>query len=317
MDKRELLHATLSGETGNRLLCGFWHHFDDSARAGQASVAAHKEFFEKTDADILKVMNEHLYRLEQTVETAADWSRVRPVSFAAGPYAEYVEEFKAIRAAIPAEVPLFATVHGVLVSAYHATEKPGNFSNPDNMVSRHLRESPESVAVGLEAVARTLIELCGHLARAGADGIYYAALGGESYRFDRPLFESFVKPYDAMVIDAVNGLDAISILHICKDKVVVPMYRGINADIVNWAVHECEYSLSDGRTLFPGQTLLGGFDDRSGVLVSGTAEEIERETDRIVAEAGRLRFIVGADCTLPGNVETWRINTVRDRTRGL
>ena len=311
MDKRERLLATLQGEKTDGMLCGFWHHFNDSCKYGQASIQAHVEFFQYTDADILKVMNEHTYRIDCSIEQSSDWKKVKPSSFDTGPYPQYIEEFKALKKALPKDVPLFATVHGVLVSAYHATELPGNFSNPHNMVSRHLKQDPSSVAVGLQAIAETLILLCRQLVKAGADGIYYAALGGESYRFERSLFETYVKPYDKQVIDSINDLKAKSILHICKDKVVLPMYQGIQADIVNWAVHESEYSLSDGRLLFPEATLLGGFDDRSGVLVEGSKAEIEQEVEVIVAEAGRKRFIIGADCTLPTDIELWRLNAAR------
>ncbi|WP_320129738.1 uroporphyrinogen decarboxylase family protein [uncultured Sphaerochaeta sp.] len=311
MDKRELLLATLQGEKTERIPCGFWYHFDDSCKYGQAAIQAHVDFYEKIDADILKVMNEYSYRIDREIKNPRDWRAVRPSSFSDSPYTGYLDEFKALKKALPSEVPLFATVHGVLVSAYHATEKPGNFSNPDNMVSRHLKQDPESVAVGLQAIAQTLIALCEHLVEAGADGIYYAALGGEAYRFERSLFESYVKPFDKQVIEAINGMGAKSILHICKDQIVLPMYQGIPADIINWDIHDCPYSLSDGRALFPGKTLLGGFDDRSGELVDGSLASIEQAVEDMVAVAGRERFIIGSDCTLPTDVEPWRLNAAK------
>ncbi|NCC65608.1 MAG: hypothetical protein EOM15_13240, partial [Spirochaetia bacterium] len=211
------------------------------------------------------------------------------------------------------DVPLFATVHGVLVSAYHATQIPGFFSDPNNMVSRHLREDPGSVAVGLGRVADTLIELCAQLKEIGVDGIYYAALGGESYRFTPQLFSSYVKVFDKQVVDAIKALDLISVLHICKDQVMLDQYQGIEADIVNWAVHECSYPLVAGRSLFPKATLLGGFDDRSGVLIDGSITQIEQKVDDIVSSAGRSRLIIGADCTLSEDVAHWRLCAALNR----
>jgi uroporphyrinogen decarboxylase len=311
MDKKELLLATLQGEKTDRLPCGFWYHFDESHKYGQAAIDAHIDLFEKIDADILKVMNEYTYKISNEIKNPKDWRAVRSTSFLDSPYTGYLEEFKALKKALPSDVPLFATVHGVLVSAYHATEKPGNFSDPNNMVSRHLKQDPESVAVGLQAITGTLISLCEQLVEAGADGIYYAALGGEAYRFERSLFESYVKPFDKQVIEAINSLGSKSIMHICKDQIVLPMYEGIPADIINWDVHDCPYSLSAGRALFPGKTLLGGFDDRTGELVDGTTEAIENELKHIVEEAGRDRLIIGTDCTLPTDIEVWRLNAAK------
>lgn len=312
MDKRELLYATIAGETTGRIPCGFWHHFPKEYSHGAASVQAHLAYFEATDADILKVMNEHMYRLDRDISCTADWRKVRRQKFEDTPYVDFIDEFKAIRDVIPSEVPLFATMHGVLVSGYHATEVLGHFMNPDNKISCQLREDPETVGAGLKTIADTLIELARRLKQAGADGIYYAALGGESYRFTQDLFETYIVPLDAYVIDAVHDMGLLSVLHICKDKVRVPSYRTIDADIVNWAVHDCGYSLADGRDIFPGKTLLGGFDDRSGVLVEGTKSEIEEEAMRIISEVGGRNYIFGADCTLPEDVEPWRINTVHD-----
>ena len=49
----------------------------------------------------------------------------------------------------------------------------------------------------------------------------------------------------------------------------------------------------------------------------GTKEEILAETDRIVKEAGRDKLIIGSDCTLPGDIEPWRIRTVIDYAHTL
>ncbi len=307
MDKRELLKATIRGERTDRIPCGFWHHFSDDKSTGEASILAHLDFFNAIDADILKVMNEHRYHIPISITNPSDWMRLQAQNFSDTPYEAYLDEVKEIKKRLPNDVPIIATVHGVLVSAYHATETPGNFSNPENMVSQHLRKEPESVARGLQSITDTLIGFCKRLAEAGVDGIYYAALGGESYRFTPALFESYVKPFDKQVIDAINELGLISILHICKDKVMLPLYEGIDADIVNWAIHECQYGLREGRNFFPAATLLGGFDDRSGVLVDGSTTQIENEIDSIIQMAGRNRLIIGADCTLPFDVTAWRL----------
>ena len=317
MDRKEQLHAVLSGESEEGIISGFWHHFPKEASYGEKSVKAHIDFYNSIKPDILKVMNEHTFQIREKINKPEDWKKVTHIPFSEGPYPAYIEEFKAIRKALPSDLPLFATVHGVLVSAYHATETPGNFMNPDNMVSRHLREDPESVAKGLDVVAESLIELSEKLAEAGADGIYYAALGGEAYRFSEKIFTDYVKKYDSMVIDGINKARAISILHICKDKIRLPLYSGIDADIINWDTHDCEYSIGEGRKYFPGKTLLGGFDDRTGILVEGTEDEIRRETDRIVREAGKEKLIIGSDCTLPENIEPWRIRTVIEYAHSL
>lgn len=317
MDRRELLHAVLRGERTDRIPCGFWNHFPVQCHTGEAAVQAHLDYYAKVEPDMLKVMNEHMYRIEKPISTVGDWAGLSPLPFERTGYEQYVEEFRMLRQELPKDLPLFATIHGVLVSAYHATEKPGNFSNPDNLVSRHLREDPETVFKALQSVVETLSELCRRLIECGADGIYYAALGGEAHRFERGFFEKYVKPLDAAMIDNIRSMGAITIMHICKENVVLPMYQGIDADVFNWAIYDCDYSLADGRKIFPGKTLLGGYDDRTGLMVDGTPEEIAERAAAIVAEAGRERLILGADCTLPEDVDVRRIKAVMHAAANL
>lgn len=310
MDRKEMLAATLSGEDTKGICCGFWYHFNETQKFGEASIKAHIDFYNRVNPDILKIMNEHTFIIREEIKKPEDWKKVSHIPFNEWKNSALIEEFKAIKKELPNDLPLFATVHGVLVSAYHATETPGNFMNPDNMVSRHLREDPEAVSKGLEVIAESLIELCRAFSDAGADGIYYAALGGEEYRFSANIFTDYVKYFDNMVIEGIKDTGKISILHICKDKIRLPLYSGIDADIINWDIHDCIYGIDKGRAYFPGKTLLGGFDDRTGILVEGTEEEIVKETEEIVRKAGKKKLIIGADCTLPGNIESWRIRTV-------
>jgi len=317
VDRRERLHAVLRGESIDRVLCGFWNHFSSEQWYGKAAVQAHVDYYHKVKPDMLKVMNEHLYRLEKPISHVSDWKGIKALPWESTGYEQYLEEFRMLRRELPQDLPLFATVHGVLVSAYHATEEPGFFGNLDNLITRHLREDPDTVAEALKTVVATLSRLVTELVKAGADGIFYAALGGEAERFEESLFENYVKPLDAAVIEHIKDQGAISVLHICKGGTNIPMYAGIDADVINWALHESSYTLTDGRRLFPGKTLLGGFDDRSGVLVDGTAEEIARKAAKIVSEAGRERFILGADCTLPEDIEIAHLRAVMEAARDL
>ena len=73
-----------------------------------------------------------------------------------------------------------------------------------------------------------------------------------------------------------------------------------------------EMSLGEGKEFFGGRCVLGGFDNRkSGVLYSGSREEIEAETEKLVKEAGVKGVMIGADCSLPSDIATERFKWVR------
>lgn len=55
---------------------------------------------------------------------------------------------------------------------------------------------------------------------------------------------------------------------------------------------------------------MGGMDDGSPILISGSQKELEREVHNILAENDYPGFILASDCTLPSDLpyEKIRIN---------
>ena len=60
---------------------------------------------------------------------------------------------------------------------------------------------------------------------------------------------------------------------------------------------------------------MGGLANRSGVLVNGTEEEIRSEVHKVLQDFGTQGFILGADCTLPTDIELWRVNAAVEAAR--
>jgi uroporphyrinogen decarboxylase len=170
------------------------------------------------------------------------------------------------------------------------------------------------VAPALDAVADTLIDLSLASVEAGATAIYYSSIGGEKFRFDAETFERHVKPFELRVLDAIKAAGVPVILHICKPDTRLESYRDYPCDAVNWAVHENEHGLEKGRALF-GAPLLGGLDDRSGVLVEGSEAEIAREVHAVIDAVGPRGFILGADCTLPTDISLTRVRAAVEAAR--
>ena len=168
----------------------------------------------------------------------------------------------------------------------------------------------------LNAVTETLIEWSLACLEAGADGIYYGAQGGEEHRFNEYTFLNYVKPYDLQVLEALRKKTDLLCLHICKDKTRLPLYKDYPADVVNWAIHEGRYDLKEGRKIFD-IAVLGGLDDRGGVIVEGGEEEIATEVRSLISEFGKTSFILGADCTLPTEIPLRKIRAAVSAARSL
>lgn len=82
-------------------------------------------------------------------------------------------------------------------------------------------------------------------------------------------------------------------------------YAGYPGDLFNWDVHRAGLSLEEGRELFQ-KPILGGLDNH-GVLVEGSLEAIRQETQKIIEAMGKRGFMLGADCTVPGEIDWARL----------
>ena len=306
MTRKERVLATVRGETPDRVPAAFWLHFPESMHHGEQAVKAHLKFWEETETDILKVMNENLLP-RQPIAAAGDWRHIRPLRLDDPFVVDQLDIIKAVADAVGDETPVIATIHGVFASAFHTAFGRDPYEQKRAGLVAHFREAPKAVQAGFRAIAEGLAALTQASLQAGAHGIYYAALGGEQALFTADEFAELIEPLDRAVLDAAREASAFNILHICKDHVDLRRYANYQPQVVNWAVHEGNPPLIEGRELFPASTLLGGLDDRAGVLVSGTGPELETAVAAAIEEMGIERFILGADCTLPTEISYQRI----------
>ena len=95
----------------------------------------------------------------------------------------------------------------------------------------------------------------------------------------------------------------------------MPRYKdyGRLADVVNWGIYEDnDFSLEDGRALFPESAIMGGLANRKGVIIDGSDDELREAVHGIIRGFGKERFIFGADCTLPTELPYSRIHKIMD-----
>ncbi len=298
MNKIERVRAALVGAEVDRVPASFWFHFTPDKARGEASVKAHLDYYRESGVDFLKVMNEHPYQANVSIETPVDWTRVRPAPLGAPFYQKQLDEIKRIVDELQGECLVITTIFGPFASGNHA----GN-----RMVAEHLKADPESVNQGLAAIADSLAEFAVACVDAGASGIYYSAQGGEEDRFTEEEFLRYIKPHDLTVLDAVKDHGEFHLLHICKDRIRLQAYADYPGHAVNWAATKNNLSLTEGRELFK-RTIVGGMDDR-GIMVNGSPEEIQAAAREVIADFGATGFILGADCTLPTDIPVDNIRT--------
>lgn len=316
MNRRERVMAVVQGRTPDRIPSGFWLHFPPGNGYGKAAEDIHVDFFERTGTDICKIMNENLLPKDESINVPADWNHIKPFDKKADYIQRQLDLIKRIADRMAGEAVLLATIHGVVASVSHVLGGSSLYDRDKLTQVRHLRENPQGMRAAYEAVTEILAYLAEESLKAGADGIYYAALGGEKYGHTPEEFDEFIRPGDVAVMKAAQGRSCFNVLHICKDNIDLARYADYPGEVVNWGVYSDNLSLADGRKLFPGRVILGGLDDRSGVLVDGTLDQIRAEVRQIVDGFGKAGFILGADCTLPTEIDYARIRCAVEAAAG-
>ncbi len=302
MNKIERLKAAINGELPDKVPAGFWFHFPSSYGVKEL-IDGHIELYKHTDMDIIKVMYEFGYSLTEQVSKPSDWYKIKPEGKTSTYYKKQKDVIKGIVDKVQGDVMVFTTMFGPFKSAVMAYG--------DDLVMAHSKEDPEAVAAGVNTIAEALVEWAEGYLEAGADGIYYSAQFAELGRFTYDEWSKLVRPSDLKVLNVADKKeDKYNILHICgepeyKFKTHVDRFYDYSGDIVNWAVYDNNYELERGRDLFK-RTILGGLDNR-GVIINGTFDEITDEVHNVIRKFGKRGLMIGADCTLPGDIDPDRI----------
>ena len=305
MNKIERVRAVLKGEIPDAVPASFWFHFPKDQAHGNAAVKAHLDYYQRADLDFLKIMNEHRYRVETQIKNPSDWRRIKPVPLKSEFYQAQLDEIKMITDKLGGDCLTVITIFNPFSSGKHAS---------DYLITEHLKADPESVNLGMQTIAESLAEFSAACLDAGADGIYFAAQGGEADRFEEHIFTEVIKPNDLTVLNAVKDISDFNILHICQDKVRLHLYSDYPGNVVNWAATaQHNVPLLGGKKLF-NRPILGGLDNR-GVIVDGTPEDIRQAVHEVISSFGPRGLIIGADCTLPTEIDVENIHAAVEAAR--
>lgn len=225
---------------------------------------------------------------------------------------EQLERVKRVNEGLRGEVLSFYNVYAPFSSI--------RFGSSDELVMAHIRENPAAVLQAMEVIAENnslLTEMV--IKEGGCNGIYYCLQGGEADRFSHEEYRTLITPSDRMVLDFANSLSENNILHCCgwagiKNR--MENWTDYPAKCVNWAIYIEGLPLWEGKKLFGGRAVLGGFDNRpGGILYQGTRQQVEAACEELIANTGHTGVLFGADCTLPADVDITRIRWVTDKAK--
>lgn len=296
MNKRDAVLQILDDSRSQAYIpAGFFIHFDRQYHRGQAAVEKHLEYFRYTAMDFVKIQYEHSFPRLPDIQQPADWAKI-PL-YKEDFFEEPLHVVDGLVKAAKAEALILVTLYSPFMCAGQSSGK---------LITEHLREDPEKVKPGLEIVTESLLQFVRGCIARGVDGFYTSTQGGEADRFeDKTIFEQYIKPFDLTLMEEINRECPFNILHVCDyhsgydDLTPFLDYPG---HVVNCSQQLGEDTLAgaDIARLF-GRPFMGGL-DRHGVITSGDKAAIEQNVKQVL-QAAPERFILGADCTLPGNID--------------
>jgi uroporphyrinogen decarboxylase len=292
--KREAMLSFKNGGPGPGYVpAAFFLHFGENARLGKAAIDKHLEYYRFTGMDFLKVQYERTFPALPQIKTPADWKSMP--RYGLDFYRPQLEVVDALVKATRGEALVLVTLYSAFMCAGHSTSRA--------RLAKHLDENADAVRPALDTITDSLLDFVRECRNLGVDGFYASTQGGEAGTFRDPsLFAKHVMPCDLRIMRMIDASFAFNVLHVCD-------YEAPYADLAPFApypghVVSCsprlttgERSLRDLQKLFD-RPIMGGM-DRKGVLATGTVDEVRREAERVL-KAAPDRFVLGADCTVPG-----------------
>ncbi len=324
--KRELVLKAFRGEPVDRVPVGFWHHFtnEDEWLVGfgnqaiiEKNLAGHQAFLAEVEPDFIKLMSDGYFaypneRLKK-VQSIKDLADIEPLGADHPWISEQVELVQKIRAGFTEDL---VAIYNIFAPVTYFKWLIGKVAGGDDIIADFLVEDAVLTKRVLDVIAQDIAALTERIIKeAGADGIYLSVQSIQDARVSAEDYKAFIAPSELVVLEAANAAGGVNILHICGYEGArndVHLFTDYPAQVINWAVGPEGISLAEGRKLFGGRTVLGGFENgKEGLLYTGSQAVIQDETKRLIAEAGKVALIIGADCTIPSDIEAERIQWVR------
>ncbi len=310
------LSQAFNNEEEKEVPISFWHHFapnefvsaKEHPEVVDQNLNGLKKYVQDVNPDFIKLMTDGFFLYDfqdvENVQDADSLQKIKPLSHDNWWFRGQAELVKKQRNVVGKKLAFYNIFSPVTILKWalvDQTKEPVTLA--DKRFADLYEDHPQLVKKVLDVIAQDVIEQVNIVLKSGADGVYYSTQTIQDDRlFNKEFFDSVHKPVDLKVIDGINKLSQKNILHICGfdgAKNDLAWFKDYPLQIINWSCHTDGYSLGEGKKLFGGKPVLGGFGiTKKDLLYSGSKQEIQNEVHRLIDEAGTKGVILGADCTI-------------------
>lgn len=332
MSKKEVLNQLLEHKQG-RVPASFWHHF--SAASGidldgykhpeiiEDNIVKTKAYVDEINPDFVKLMSDGLfnYDFNQPIDNPTTiYEGIEPIEDDHPWITKTADLVNRQKQQIGDRLGFYNIFSPTTLLKWALTKKPDGThdkATADGLLIKAIENDGEAVKKALDVITQDVIKQATAAINNGADGIYYSTQAIQGA--DHQIFKEFVEENDRKIFRAVNELSDTNILHICGNRGSrnpLDWFKDYEASVINWATDVETTDLKTGKEIFANKVVLGGFGNTvNDILYRGTKEEIENETKRLIDEAGEDRVIIGANCTVPRDIEIDHLKWAIEGTR--
>ena len=326
-EKRDLVFKAFNNEKTDRVPVGFWFHYTpdeilsvyDHQEYPELVLKGTRNFVKSFKPDFVKLMSDGYFfepetaKIIKKAKSAADLRKLVPIEPDNKWIKDQVSLVKKLTKAFGSEIPSFYNIFAPATAFKWA-------AGGDKKLAAFIKEDKEAVIYALSVIAHNTSILAREVIKSGkADGIYLSVQSIQDIKVGPDLYSEVVAPSELAVLTAANAAGGTNILHICGyegAKNNFNIFKNYPAKVINFASVVEGLSLKDGKKFFGGKAVIGGFDNtKKGLLYTGTKEEIQAETKRLLKEAGKTGIILGADCTVPRDINFERFEWVREAAK--
>ena len=326
-EKRDLVFNAFNNKPVDRVPVGFWFHYTpnellsayEKPEYRDLNINGHKNFVKSFKPDFVKLMSDGYFfepetaKLISKAKKASDLRKLEPIAANDKWIKDQVSLVKKLTSSFGSEVPTF---YNVFAPATAFKWSAGG----DKKLAAFIKEDKEAVIYALSVIAQNTAILAREVIKTGkADGIYLSVQQIQNISVGPDLYAEVIAPSELSVLVSANAAGGTNILHICGyegAKNNLALFKNYPAKVINFASVVEGISLKKGKDIFGGKAVIGGFENtKKGLLYTGSKEDIQKETKRLIKEAGKTGIILGADCTVPKDISFDRFEWVREAAK--
>ena len=307
-NRRERILQVLDQSRPNEYVpAAFFLHFEN--KLGRKAVQDHKDFYRATDMDFVKVFYE-IAVPQIDIKSGKDWEKV-PV-YGEDFFEPQIAVIEDLAREFKGEAFILPTVYSPLALAGQTLGKRGED------LKKLAEQDPVAFGKAIKNLSLSIENYLRAARKRGADGFYVSSQGGDGNLLSAKIWNEQVRQWDKHVAEVANEIGEINILHICdygapfKNAEALYAFADYPASIINVPLNFSDGSvldLKEAQKRF-GRPIFGGL-ERLGVIATGTVEEAKKAVDKVLEKAPQ-NFILGADCTVPGETDWEKLRAVID-----